>query len=25
MVLEEIEHNQGRGWVAGYEFVLPPR
>ena len=25
MVLEEIERKPGRGWVAGYEFVLPPR
>jgi protocatechuate 3,4-dioxygenase beta subunit len=25
MVLEEIEHKQGRGWVAGFEFVLPPK
>jgi protocatechuate 3,4-dioxygenase beta subunit len=25
MVLEEIKHDQGRGWVAGFEFVLPPR
>lgn len=25
LVVEEIEHRQGRGWVAGYEFVLPPK
>ena len=25
MVLEEIEIGKGKGWVAGYEFVLPPR
>ena len=25
MVLEEIERKEGRGWVAGYEFVLPER
>lgn len=25
MVLEEIERKEGRGWVAGYEFVLPPK
>lgn len=25
MVLEEIEREQGKGWVAGYEFVLPSR
>lgn len=25
MVLEEIEHKRGIGWVAGYEFVLPPK
>lgn len=25
LVLEEIERKQGRGWVAGYEFVLVPR
>lgn len=25
MVLEEIEREQGKGWVAGYEFVLAPK
>lgn len=25
MVLEEIRREAGRGWVAGYEFVLPPK
>lgn len=25
MTLEEIERERGRGWVAGYEFVLSPR
>jgi len=25
MVLEEIEREHGRGWVAGYEFVLPKK
>lgn len=25
MVPEEIERKEGRGWVAGYEFVLAPR
>ncbi len=25
MVLEEIERKQGKGWVAGYEFVLAPK
>ncbi len=25
MVLEEIERKDGRGWVAGYEFVLPSK
>ncbi len=24
MVLEEIQREQGKGWVAGYEFVLSP-
>ncbi len=24
MVLEEIQHGEKKGWVAGYEFVLPP-
>ncbi len=25
MVLEEIERERGRGWVAGFEFVLPSK
>lgn len=25
MVLEQVEREQGKGWVAGYEFVLPPK
>lgn len=25
MVLEEVQRGDGRGWVAGYEFVLAPR
>lgn len=25
LVLEEIEHEQGRGWLTGYEFVLAPK
>jgi catechol 1,2-dioxygenase len=25
LVLEEIQRGEQRGWIAGYEFVLPPR
>ncbi|MDX1514001.1 MAG: hypothetical protein R3174_09690 [Gammaproteobacteria bacterium] len=25
MVLERVEREQGNAWVAGYEFVLPPK
>ena len=25
MVLEEVEREQGKGWLAGYEFVLAPK
>jgi protocatechuate 3,4-dioxygenase beta subunit len=25
MVLEEVQRGDGKGWIAGYEFVLPPK